>query len=67
MDAGAPSVAPSAHANRVGASGEVDVVDNGTHAAGCVSASHWLLATLGATVVMSNGENKRTIGRPKVN
>ena len=28
---GAPSVAPSAHASRAGASGEVDLVDGGTH------------------------------------
>ena len=47
VDVGAPSVAPSAHANRAGASGEVDVVDDGTHAAGGVAASEWLAATLG--------------------
>jgi len=46
VDVGAPSVAPSAHANRAGASGEVDVVDDGTHAAGGVAASEWLAANL---------------------
>jgi len=30
VDVGAPSVAPSAHANRAGASGEVDVADDDT-------------------------------------
>ena len=30
VDVGSPSVATSAHANRAGASGEVDVVDDGT-------------------------------------
>jgi len=34
VDVGAPSVAPSAHANRAGASRKVDVFDDGTHAAG---------------------------------
>ena len=29
VDVGAPNVVPSAHANRAGASGEVDVVDDG--------------------------------------
>ena len=47
VDVGAPIVAPSAHASRVGASGEVDVADDGTHAAGNVAASEWLAANLG--------------------
>jgi len=45
VDVGAPSVVPSAHANRAGASGEVDVVDDGTNAAGGVAASEWFAAT----------------------
>jgi len=45
VDVGAPSVVPSAHANRSGASGEVDLVDDGTHAAGGVAASEWLATT----------------------
>jgi len=49
VDKGAPSVAPSAHANCADASGEVDVLDEATHAAGGVVASDWpgLAATLG--------------------
>ena len=39
---GAPSVAPSAHAIRAGAPGEVDVVADGTHAAGGVAAMNGL-------------------------
>ena len=50
MDVGAPSIAPSAHANRAGASGQVDVADDGTHAAGGVAASEWLVANLGGVV-----------------
>ena len=50
MDEGAPIVAPSA-LNRAGSSGEVDVVDDGTHAAGGVAASEWLAANLGGGVV----------------
>jgi len=50
VDEGAPIVAPSAHANRAGASGEVDVADDGTHAAGGVAASEWLAANLGVVV-----------------
>jgi len=46
MDVGAHSGVPSAHANRAGASGEVDVADDGTHAA----ASEWLAANLGGGV-----------------
>jgi len=42
VDVSAPSVAPSAHANHAGASGEEDVADDGTHAAGGVAASEWL-------------------------
>jgi len=55
VDVGAPSVAPSAHANRAGASGEVDVVDDGSHAAGGVAASEWLAANLGGGVVAAGG------------
>ena len=47
VDVGAPIVAPSANANRAGASGDLDVADDGTHAAGGVAASEWLAATLG--------------------
>ena len=46
MDVGAPSVTPSAHANRAGASGEVDVADDGTYVAVGVAASEWLAANL---------------------
>jgi len=52
---GAPSVAPSAQANRAGISGEVDVVDDGTHAAGGVTASEWLAATLGDGEIAARG------------
>jgi len=51
VDVGAHSVAPSAHATRAGAYGEVDVVDDGTHAAGGVAAAEWLSATLGGDYV----------------
>jgi len=47
MDVDARSVAPSAHADRAGASGEVDVSDDGTHAAGVVATSEWLVVNLG--------------------
>ena len=50
---GAPSVATSAHANRAGASGEVDVADDGTHAAGGVAALEWLSANLGGGATVS--------------
>jgi len=46
VDVGAPSVTPSAHANRAGASGEVDVADDGTYVAVGVAASEWLAANL---------------------
>jgi len=55
VDVGAPSVVPSAHTHRAGASGEVDVVDDGTHAAGGVAASECLAATLGGGVVAAGG------------
>jgi len=55
VDVGAHSVAPSAHANRAGASGEVNVVDDGTHAAGGVAALEWLTANLGGGVVAAGG------------
>jgi len=41
---GAPSVAPSAHATRAGASGDVDVGAAGTHAARGVAAAAWVEA-----------------------
>jgi len=59
VDVGAPSVAPSAHANRAGASGEIDVVDDGAHAAGCVAASEWLAANLGGGVFTAVGTGAR--------
>ena len=55
VDVGAPSIAPSAHANRAGASGEVDVVDQGTHAASGVAAAEWLAAALGGVNVVAGG------------
>jgi len=51
----AHSVAPSAHATRAGASGEADVVADGTHAAGGVTAAEWLAATLGGGDVNAGG------------
>jgi len=59
VDVGAPSVTPSAHANRAGASGEVNVADEGTHAAGGVAASEWLAANLGGGVVDACGTGAR--------
>jgi len=59
VDVGAPSVVPSAHASCAGASGEVDVVDDGTHAAGGVAASEWLAATLGGGDVAAGGTGAR--------
>jgi len=59
VDVGAHSVATSAHANRAGASGEVDVSDVGTHAAGGVAASEWLAANLGGGVVNAGGTGAR--------
>ena len=49
VDVGAPIVAPSAHVHRAGASGEVDAADDGTHAAGGVAASEWLVVDTGGT------------------
>ena len=46
VDVGVPSVAPSTHAVRAVASGEVDVAYEGTHAAGGVAASEWLAANM---------------------
>jgi len=60
VDVGAPSVAPTAHANCAGASGEVDVVDNVTLAAGGVAASEWLAANLHGGVVAAGGTGSRT-------
>jgi len=59
VDVGAPIVAPSAHVNRAGASGEVDVADDGTHAAGGVAASEWLAANLGGGGVAAGGTGAR--------
>jgi len=59
VDVGAPIVAPSAHANRAGASGEIDVAEDGTHAAGGVAASEWLAANLGGGVVDTGGTGAR--------
>ena len=58
VDVGTPSVATSAHANCAGSSGEIDVVDDGTHAAGGVAAAEWLAATLGGGDVTAGGEPK---------
>jgi len=55
VDDGAPNVAPSAHANYAGASAEVDVADDGTHADGGVAALEWLAANLGGDVVDAGG------------
>jgi len=55
VDVGAPSVVPSAHANRTGASGEVDVVDTSTHATGGIAASERLAATLGGGTAAAGG------------
>jgi len=55
VDVGAPRVAPSAHANHAGASGEGDVADDGTHVAGGVAASEWLAANLGGGGVAAGG------------
>jgi len=59
MDVGAPIVAPSAHINRAGASGEVDVAGDGTHAAGGVAAFEWLAANLGGGGVAAGGTGAR--------
>jgi len=53
------SVAPSAHANHAGASGEGDVADDGTHVAGGVAASEWLAANVGGGGVASGGTGAR--------
>jgi len=59
VDVGAPSVAPSVHANRTAASGEVDAVDDGTHAASGVAALEWLAANLGGGVVAAGSTGAR--------
>jgi len=59
VDVVTPSVAPSTHANRAGASGEVDVADDGTPAAGGVAASEWLAANLGGAGVAAGGTGAR--------
>jgi len=50
---------PSAHDNRAGASGEVDVADDGTDAAGGVAASEWLAANLGGGAFDTGGTGAR--------
>jgi len=63
VDVGAPSVALSACANRAGASGEVDVVDDGAHAASGLAALEGLAANLGGGVVAASGTGARiTVG-----
>jgi len=59
MDVGAPIIAPSAHVNCAGASEEVDVADDGTHAAGSITASEWLAANLGGGGVATGGTGAR--------
>jgi len=59
VDVGAPIVAPSAHANHAGDSGEGDVADEGTHVAGGVAASEWLEANLGGGGVAAGGTGAR--------
>jgi len=59
VDVHAPIVAPSDHVNCAGASGEVDVADDGTNAAGGVAASEWLAANLGGGGVAAGGTGAR--------
>jgi len=59
VDVSAPNVVPSAHANHASASGEVDVADDGTHAAGGVVASEWLATNLGNGGVAVGGTGAR--------
>jgi len=59
VDEGAPIVALSAHVNRAGAIEEVDVADNGTHAAGGIAALEWLAANLGGGGVIAGGSGAR--------
>jgi len=59
VDVGASIVAPSVHVHRKGASGDVEVADDGTHAAGGVAASEWLEANLGGGVVDTGGTGAR--------
>jgi len=59
VDVVSPSVAPSAHANRAGASGEVDVVDDGSYDADGIAASEWLAATFGGGDVAAGGTGAR--------
>jgi len=59
VDEGAPIVVPSAHVNHVGASGEVDVSDDGKHAAGGVAVSEWLAANLRGGGFVAGGTGAR--------
>jgi len=59
VDVGASRVAPSAHVNHAGASGEGDVTDDGTHVAGGVAALEWLAANLGGGGVAAGGTGAR--------
>ena len=58
VDVGTPSIVTSAHANCAGFSGEVEMVDDGTHAAGGVAAAEWLAASLAGSDVTAGGEPK---------
>jgi len=59
VDVGASRVAPSAHANHAGASGEGDVADDGTHVASSDAASEWLAANLGGGGVAASDTGAR--------
>jgi len=59
VDEDAPIVVPSAHVNRAGASGGVDVAVDGTHASGGVAALEWLAANLGGGGVAAGGTGAR--------
>jgi len=59
VDEGAPIVAPSTQFKSAGASGEIDVADDGTHAADGVAASEWLAANLGGGGVAAGGTGAR--------
>jgi len=59
VDVDALIVAPSAHVDSAGASGEVDVADDGTHVAGGVAALEWLAANLGGGGFAAGGTGAR--------
>jgi len=60
MGDGAHIVELSAHASRISASGEADVVADGTHPAGGIAAAEWLAATFGGSDVSAGGTGART-------